>query len=565
MHDTAYKIGGLAMQLYCDLPKAAILEIGAQNVNGTLRDFILPTTRYVGLDIEAGQGVDIVMEAGASFPVGDSDFDLVMATSVFEHDPAFWMTFVEMCRKARPGGYVYINAPSNGAFHQYPHDHWRFYPDCGLALVKWAQSQGQDMELVETLWAERENGEWNDFVAVFRKSGGGSPLPDRLISDELPSTNVRTWRSEEILRPRVRTQDMELMRTWNAEIKHLGKELGDMQQQLQKRSGEVAELKQRGSDLEQARAATEQELTEARAKLSHLESVLAQRQEELSQAYAELADRNEAYNALEELLIESERLHEESVRKLKEADAWVFQLAAERKALQAELGVTLKNLGRSEVELRRLQTVHQDDRAKIHTMQEQAAELQARANAAEQRADHLQGDLQVEQAKVATRFEEIALITRMLREKEDELSALANKTEVEREASEHRMAALDTARQMEIARADSFASELNMERNRVSELEQAIRVSEDRASWLREVMATVFQQSSSRSLKQKLRAYLPAQFALSKAMAALKRNSLFDGDAYLEAHPDVAADDVNPLLHYVKHGMSEGRHPSRPS
>jgi len=33
----------------------------------------------------------------------------------------------------------------------------------------------------------------------------------------------------------------------------------------------------------------------------------------------------------------------------------------------------------------------------------------------------------------------------------------------------------------------------------------------------------------------------------------------FSGSAYLERHPDVAATELNPLLHYVIFGKVEGR------
>src|SRR5437763_12231359 len=105
MHDTAFHIGTLAMNIYADLRTDSILEVGSQAFNGSLRDNALPTTRYVGLDIEEGEGVDMVLEPGKAFPVDEGSFDLVMATSVFEHDPCFWMTFLELCRAAKDGGY----------------------------------------------------------------------------------------------------------------------------------------------------------------------------------------------------------------------------------------------------------------------------------------------------------------------------------------------------------------------------------------------------------------------------------------------------------------------------
>lgn len=43
------------------------------------------------------------------------------------------------------------------------------------------------------------------------------------------------------------------------------------------------------------------------------------------------------------------------------------------------------------------------------------------------------------------------------------------------------------------------------------------------------------------------------------SLARLKKNRLFDPDAYLAANPDVARAGVDPLQHYLVHGLSEGR------
>src|SRR5690349_2306778 len=101
MHDTAFQIGALAMNIYADLSTDSVLEVGSQAVNGSLRENALPTTHYVGVDIEAGEGVDLVIEAGKPLPVDSGAFDLVIASSVFEHDPCFWLTFLEMCRATK--------------------------------------------------------------------------------------------------------------------------------------------------------------------------------------------------------------------------------------------------------------------------------------------------------------------------------------------------------------------------------------------------------------------------------------------------------------------------------
>src|SRR4051812_44128586 len=101
MHDTALSVGSLVMRTYCPPKHARILDVGAQDMNGSLRDVAPRGAEYVGLDYEAGKGVDIVLEPGKPWPVEDDHFDLVLATSVLEHDNAFWMTFEAMCRKAR--------------------------------------------------------------------------------------------------------------------------------------------------------------------------------------------------------------------------------------------------------------------------------------------------------------------------------------------------------------------------------------------------------------------------------------------------------------------------------
>jgi hypothetical protein len=53
---------------------------------------------------------------------------------------------------------------------------------------------------------------------------------------------------------------------------------------------------------------------------------------------------------------------------------------------------------------------------------------------------------------------------------------------------------------------------------------------------------------------------------LMKGMAAgYQANRLFDGAAYLHRHADVAAAQFDPFLHFVVHGLTEGRHTSAPA
>jgi hypothetical protein len=56
-----------------------------------------------------------------------------------------------MCRIVRPGGLIFLLAPSRGPEHRYPVDCWRFYPDGFRALAKWA---GVHLLEVSTDWEE---------------------------------------------------------------------------------------------------------------------------------------------------------------------------------------------------------------------------------------------------------------------------------------------------------------------------------------------------------------------------------------------------------------------------
>ena len=70
MHDTAYEIGRLFFQSYVSAG-SLILDIGSMNINGSLRDFRPPGSSYVGVDLAAGNGVDVVVRTNSQLPFAD--------------------------------------------------------------------------------------------------------------------------------------------------------------------------------------------------------------------------------------------------------------------------------------------------------------------------------------------------------------------------------------------------------------------------------------------------------------------------------------------------------------
>jgi SAM-dependent methyltransferase len=185
-----------------------VVEIGSQNVNGTLRTVTPSHYEYIGLDFVAGNGVDIVLDDPYTLPIKSNSVDFVISSSCFEHSQLFWLTFLEMMRILKPGGLCYINAPSNGDFHRWPVDCWRFYPDSGNALVTWAKRNQLNIVLLESYISNQTSDIWNDFVAVFLKDESAiHSYPERILHEKTDFYNGIINTSSEIMNFRARSED----------------------------------------------------------------------------------------------------------------------------------------------------------------------------------------------------------------------------------------------------------------------------------------------------------------------------------------------------------------------
>ena len=229
MHKSAYEIGAKFLERYWTSEMKSVLEVGAFDVNGSLKDFKPRVCEWVGVDLEPGKGVDIVIERASRLPFEDDSFDLVVATSIFEHDPTFWLTFNEMLRVVKPMGFIYVCAPSNGWVHRYPMDVYRFYPDAGIGLVEWGRREHPELELVESFISERDGDIWNDFCAVFSKTKSSKT---QKIHIDTPCSNV--WSDGIFLENTLieATEDMRLIEDLKSTITKSQSSL-DLQLQLQ--------------------------------------------------------------------------------------------------------------------------------------------------------------------------------------------------------------------------------------------------------------------------------------------------------------------------------------------
>lgn len=167
MHPTAYKNAEDFHNEFvkCDNPDLIVLDFGSYDVNGTMKP-IFRAYNYMGLDMCEGPNVNLVCNC-SKVPLGNNYADVIISSSCFEHDECFWETFLEMCRLVKPGGYIYINAPSAGWYHGFPGDCWRFFADSWKALEKYANRKGFTMELVKTYIDQ--NCAWKNSVGIYKK------------------------------------------------------------------------------------------------------------------------------------------------------------------------------------------------------------------------------------------------------------------------------------------------------------------------------------------------------------------------------------------------------------
>ncbi|MBS0481857.1 MAG: hypothetical protein JSR96_06815 [Proteobacteria bacterium] len=244
-----------------------------------------------------------------------------------------------------------------------------------------------------------------------------------------------------------------------------------------------------------------------RDKISILESTLLQRAEEIEQTRAELRAREPVQDTA---LLEA---------KLEDANGWVFRLAGERRVAEE----SLRKAALENAKLVRENGVHAAERERL------ADAVQVMKRELEGLHDDIVNERALrEQAYVALAHEQSAM---------GELRGVVAKLRSDNAAAATR-----------IAQGDASLAGLQAE---VVQHGQRYRGQADLIGWLR-VVAMEMQRSR--------RWYLLSRQQQDRRLAQnLADAGLFDAHSYLQRYPDVAQSGLDPLDHYIRHGVEEGR------
>lgn len=144
MHTQARDWLAWTQQVIPRMARTHVLEVGSLNVNGSAREYFQGESLYYrGIDIIAGPGVDIVIDA-KDYDEFAGNFNLIVCTEVFEHSP-WWDTILErMYHNLMPLGWLVLTCASDlrkphsayGAEHPTEGEYYQgvFYDDLAQKL-----------------------------------------------------------------------------------------------------------------------------------------------------------------------------------------------------------------------------------------------------------------------------------------------------------------------------------------------------------------------------------------------------------------------------------------------
>lgn len=224
------------------------------------------------------------------------------------------------------------------------------------------------------------------------------------------------------------------------------------------------------------------------------------------------------------------------------------ELAGQSSALKSALVQRQEELAQFLDELKESERARGASEAELERKRQQCDNLEQEKDSLQSRVDALAADFQKvaslleqkedESRKLSDEILERAAETNHFAERVGELSSAVDKAETARFASEQKLAACFG----ELAQLTTIVA-------KEAELANASQLNAD---WLSKV----------RRLEEGFPAWwtlMPQAWQARRKHGRYRGAGLFDGEAYLALYPDVDAAAMDPIRHYILHGMSEGR------
>lgn len=119
--------------------KIKVLDVGSYDINGSYKKLFLDEKfEYIGLDMEKGPNVDIILKNPYDWSELETDsYDILISGQTFEHTEFFWITISEMTRVLKKDGLICLIAPNQASEHRHPVDCYRFFSDGMIALARY--------------------------------------------------------------------------------------------------------------------------------------------------------------------------------------------------------------------------------------------------------------------------------------------------------------------------------------------------------------------------------------------------------------------------------------------
>lgn len=355
----------------------------------------------------------------------------------------------------------------------------------------------------------------------------------------------------------------------------------DLQLQVRKSRHEAADLKapllnaeHGGQESDQSQDRLEQ-LTD---QLSKLDNMLRQRQEEIEQAWSALAEHRARVAELEANLNAAAEREAVLEQKLKDADSWVFKLAGERTEREKQLEILIRERNSTTEKLAVAHRQLSSLRERLDNLMAKPPKL-AHSEGVVRLGNGVQDKIAITPPRAVRSLDALPTLNTTEAHVGNVVPAIdvLMKPVIERDKKmfleklvvtdngSTQAASLISAVEPDVGNAPQQPSEKPEARSSSSQmpmrmavparnpqLERQIKAAELDIRWLRELSLACLDMPRRWS-------FLPLSWHMSRMKKRFNQKGLFDEQAYLSRYPDVAEASIDPLTHYLKHGMDEGR------